>query len=443
MLSPMKTKAILVAAAVASVLMAALAGSELFNSTLQTRSAVAQPSSMSQMSMTTDGGQQLSGAVDSQNKPLSKVSDGIKLSFSAQPIIHAYDLASVQLQVMDANSSARLSHVDWAISVKDPDGKVIYKTTTGHSHVGVMNFKVAFPTAGNNSVSLTVSSIGSMMMGLEVEPQGRTHTMLSGSPMGFKTDPVNDFGARTFDFPVYVQPYKQVHTIAGTVPGTGLNVELASTASAIVTDKPTPFVITVTRANDSAMITHPDLQVTVTESNSGYVLSQSAPVEDMMTMHGAIHGHTGVMTLMPSFPIPGNYVIDVNLQPSPLSNYTWGQAHTQFNIIAAQSATGTANASSAANPQQSNTVSIVGLESPFFVPNTLNIKAGTTVTFVNTDGNTHTVTSVKAGTTEPDGTFDSGVLRAGKTFSYTFNSPGTYEYICMIHTHMRGVIQVS
>lgn len=384
-----------------------------------------------------------------QNKPMSKISDGIKLDFEAQPAIHMYDLAQIQMHVTDAKSSARLTHVDWAITVKDPEGNVVYKTTTVHSHVGVTNFKVAFPKAGQNTVSLTVSSIGKTMMGMEVEPQGRTHTMISGVPTGFKTDPENDFGARTFEFPVFVRPLDQSHTLPGTVPGTAVNVDLTTTASKIVAGQPTTFVITVTRANDTSMIRHPDLQVTVMDSSTGYVLSQSAPVEDMMTMHGAIHGHTGVMTLTPNFPMAGNYVIDVDLQPSPLSNYFWGHASTRFNVLvtepgASATAPGTPNAPQPANDNNGgNAVNILGLEAPFFTPNVLNVKAGTTVKFVNTDGNAHTVSSVKKGTVESDGMFDSGVLTAGKTFAYTFSKPGTYEYICLIHTHMRGVVKVS
>ncbi|MDE1816865.1 MAG: hypothetical protein KGI11_09955 [Thaumarchaeota archaeon] len=39
--------------------------------------------------------------------------------------------------------------------------------------------------------------------------------------------------------------------------------------------------------------------------------------------------------------------------------------------------------------------------------------------------------------------FDSGMIKSGKSFSFTFNKPGSYEYICLIHTHMRGTINVS
>ena len=376
--------------------------------------------------------------VGTENKPLSKTSDGIKILFAAQTTIHKSELGNISMNVTDEKSGARLSHVDWAIAVKDPQGNVFYKTTTAHSHMGMMEFQVAFPTAGENTVSLTTSSIGTTMMGLEVEPQGRTHTMLSGSPKGFKTDPFNDFGARTFEFPVYVQPQDNTRTLDGVVPGTAINVEMQSLSNEIVAGQPSTFVITVTKASDHSMITHPDLQITAQTYN--YTLSETAPVQGAMTMHGAIHGHTGVMTWTPTFPSSGRYTISIDLQPSPLSNYMWGSASTQFDVFVSQP---NGTPTNVTPEQPANTVNILGLESPFFSPDVMNISAGTTVTFVNTDGNSHTVTSVKAGTTEPDGTFDSGILSAGKTFSFKFDKPGTYEYICTIHTHMHGIVNVS
>ncbi|MDE1843662.1 MAG: cupredoxin domain-containing protein, partial [Thaumarchaeota archaeon] len=126
--------------------------------------------------------------------------------------------------------------------------------------------------------------------------------------------------------------------------------------------------------------------------------------------------------------------MDVNIQPSPLSSYMWGSADTRFDVFVSEPTTSTMSTTNTSGNIPSNTVNIVGLEAPFFVPNTLNVKVGTTVSFVNTDGNSHTVTSVKPGTEDSDGIFDSGIIKAGKTFTFTFSKPGTYEYICMIHT---------
>ncbi|AJZ76711.1 hypothetical protein SU86_007385 [Candidatus Nitrosotenuis cloacae] len=90
-----------------------------------------------------------------------------------------------------------------------------------------------------------------------------------------------------------------------------------------------------------------------------------------------------------------------------------------------------------------NTVDIVGIESPFFSPNIINVLPRQTITFDNIDGNQHTITSVKAGTIEPDGKFDSKLLAPGKKFEITLNEKGTYEYFCAVHPPMRGKIIIS
>ncbi len=70
-------------------------------------------------------------------------------------------------------------------------------------------------------------------------------------------------------------------------------------------------------------------------------------------------------------------------------------------------------------------------------PLTLAITNGTTVTWINSDGVAHTVTSVT-------GAFDSGSISPGGTFSYTFNQTGTFEYECTIHpTIPHGTVTVT
>jgi nitrite reductase (NO-forming) len=69
--------------------------------------------------------------------------------------------------------------------------------------------------------------------------------------------------------------------------------------------------------------------------------------------------------------------------------------------------------------------------------NVLTVKVGTTVTWKNDDpGMIHTVTSV-------DGLFDSGFLNEGDTWSYTFEEPGEFEYLCTPHPWMRAKIIVE
>jgi len=70
-----------------------------------------------------------------------------------------------------------------------------------------------------------------------------------------------------------------------------------------------------------------------------------------------------------------------------------------------------------------------------FVPSELYIRQGTQVTWVNDDSTPHTATS--------EGRFDSGVLRKGDSFSKRFDSVGVYDYVCVLHPLLRGVVNVT
>ncbi len=67
---------------------------------------------------------------------------------------------------------------------------------------------------------------------------------------------------------------------------------------------------------------------------------------------------------------------------------------------------------------------------------TLTVSVNTTVTWTNKDDVTHNVTS-------NNGTFSSGSLTKGSTYSFTFTTAGTYNYICTIHPSMTGKIIVQ
>jgi len=83
--------------------------------------------------------------------------------------------------------------------------------------------------------------------------------------------------------------------------------------------------------------------------------------------------------------------------------------------------------------QGANEVYIQGMA---FSPVTLTVTAGTTVTWTNKDAMAHTVTS--------DSTlFVSGNIVANGTYSYTFNSAGTYPYHCAIHPTMKAKVIVN
>jgi plastocyanin len=67
-----------------------------------------------------------------------------------------------------------------------------------------------------------------------------------------------------------------------------------------------------------------------------------------------------------------------------------------------------------------------------FVPATLTVPDGTTVTWSNDSSFNHTVTA-------DNGMFDSGVVAPGDTFSFTFDTPGNYLYYCVLHGGPGGI----
>ena len=67
---------------------------------------------------------------------------------------------------------------------------------------------------------------------------------------------------------------------------------------------------------------------------------------------------------------------------------------------------------------------------------TIDIAAGTTVTWTNRDDVPHTVVSLKK-------VFKSPALDTGEEFSYTFKDAGTFEYYCSLHPRMTGKIVVK
>lgn len=71
-----------------------------------------------------------------------------------------------------------------------------------------------------------------------------------------------------------------------------------------------------------------------------------------------------------------------------------------------------------------------------FGPQTVTVRAGTTVTWTNRDEEPHTVVA-------RDGSFHSPGMGTGATFSFTFAQPGTFAYFCSIHPFMHATVVVT
>lgn len=78
----------------------------------------------------------------------------------------------------------------------------------------------------------------------------------------------------------------------------------------------------------------------------------------------------------------------------------------------------------------------VNIDNFAFVPATLTVRAGSTVTWTNHDEEPHTVAA-------SDGSFHSPGMGTGGTFSHTFATAGTFDYVCSIHPMMHGTVVVT
>jgi len=77
-----------------------------------------------------------------------------------------------------------------------------------------------------------------------------------------------------------------------------------------------------------------------------------------------------------------------------------------------------------------------------FIPYKVVIAVGGQVIWNNVDTAAHTVTSGNPAD-GADGKFDSSIFMSGTTFSNTFDEVGEYEYFCIVHPWMNGIVQVS
>jgi plastocyanin len=87
-------------------------------------------------------------------------------------------------------------------------------------------------------------------------------------------------------------------------------------------------------------------------------------------------------------------------------------------------------------PNCPNPCTISIKNSVFGTGQTVVVKAGTTVTWVNNDDTVHTSTS-------DSGLWDSGIIQIGSSFSHTFSTAGTFPYHCNVHPMTGTIVVVS
>ena len=72
-----------------------------------------------------------------------------------------------------------------------------------------------------------------------------------------------------------------------------------------------------------------------------------------------------------------------------------------------------------------------------FNPQTITVKSGETVTWINRDDEPHTIVSVGKQFKK------STALDTDQEFTLTVGAPGTYDYFCSVHPKMTGMIVVA
>ena len=92
-------------------------------------------------------------------------------------------------------------------------------------------------------------------------------------------------------------------------------------------------------------------------------------------------------------------------------------------------------AASATSGAASDAGTAVDIKQFKFGPAEIRVPVGGTVTWTNSDNQRHTATA--------SGTFDTGGIDPGASATHTFDTAGTFAYICSFHPFMKGTVVVG
>ena len=106
-----------------------------------------------------------------------------------------------------------------------------------------------------------------------------------------------------------------------------------------------------------------------------------------------------------------------------------------FSLLGA--AVGSVLAAGVVLAQAEESASAISIDNFSFTPATLTVRAGTTVTWTNKDDIPHGIASSNKAFAR------SKALDTDDSYSFTFTTPGTYQYFCYLHPHMVGSIVVE
>ena len=93
----------------------------------------------------------------------------------------------------------------------------------------------------------------------------------------------------------------------------------------------------------------------------------------------------------------------------------------------------------AARAQSTIVIAMAGNQ---FAPETITVAAGSVVTWVNNE-DPNTLDNIHDVIASDYASFLSDYIAPGGAFSQEFDTPGTYTYLCDLHTNMQGTIVVE
>jgi plastocyanin len=137
------------------------------------------------------------------------------------------------------------------------------------------------------------------------------------------------------------------------------------------------------------------------------------------------------------YPMMYNPMMAYNMSPS-MQSYGTGQAYLTSPPLNSTGTYGQVSTGYGGTGQPAPTrTTDVDLQDNYFEPVVMQIAPGTAIRWTNRGSHRHTVTSAF-------GLFDSGEMKGGVTYTYTFQQPGIYDYYCRVHQkEMQGRVIVQ
>jgi plastocyanin len=113
--------------------------------------------------------------------------------------------------------------------------------------------------------------------------------------------------------------------------------------------------------------------------------------------------------------------------------------HTERSAVESTANSNQTQSTQASEATESNKVNIVDTSNSYdFSPKKITVKKGTTVKWTNQSTTKHDVSP----TPETSDFKKSELMAKGETYEVTFNTVGTFSYICSPHPFMKGTVEV-